>query len=113
MILPLFRDLLEFGLAVTAGFLFLSLTLAIEVGYCLGRLTVFKRSAKSEEASGISTLTAGMVGLLAFTLGLSISFAQNRYEARRGLVLAKENSIGTAWQRMKLIDGVEGPAIAA
>ena len=113
MILPLFRDLLGFGFAVTAAFLFLSLTLAIEIGYRLGRLTVIKRSAKSEEASGISTLTAGMLGLLAFTLSLSISFAQNRYEARRGLVLAEANAIGTAWLRTKLIEGDEGPAIAA
>jgi hypothetical protein len=113
MMLPLFRDLLEFGLALTAAVLFLSLTLAIEVGYRLGRLTVIKRSAKSEEASGISTLTAGMLGLLAFTLSLSISFAQNRYEARRGLVVTEANAIGTAWLRTKLIDGDEGPAIAA
>ncbi len=113
MILPLFRDLLEFGFAVTAAFLFLSLTLAIEVGYRLGRLAVIKRSAKSEDASGVSTLTAGMLGLLAFTLSLSIGFAQNRYEARRGLVLAEANAIGTAWLRTKLIDGDEGPAIAA
>jgi hypothetical protein len=113
MILPLFRDLLEFGLAVTAVFLFLSLTLAIEGGYRLGRLAVIRRSAKSEDASGVSTLTAGMLGLLAFTLSLSIGFAQNRYEARRGLVLAEANAIGTAWLRTKLIDGDEGPAIAA
>jgi hypothetical protein len=113
MILPLFRDLLDFSLAVTAAFLFLSLTVAIEVGYRLGRLIVINRSAKAEEASGISTLTAGMLGLLAFTMSLSISFAQNRYEARRGLVLAEANAIGTAWLRTKLIDGDEGPAIAA
>jgi hypothetical protein len=113
MILPVFRDSLEFGLAATAAFLFLSLTLAMEIGYRVGRLTVANRSAKSEEASGVSTLTAGMLGLLAFTLSLSISFAQNRYEARRGLVLAEANAIGTAWMRTKLIDGDEGPVIAA
>jgi hypothetical protein len=113
MILPLFRDLLDFSLAATAAFLFLSLTVTIEVGYRLGRLIVINRSAKAELASGISTLTAGMLGLLAFTMSLSISFAQNRYEARRGLVLAEANAIGTAWLRTKLIDGDEGPAIAA
>lgn len=112
MILPLFHDLFEAGLGATAAFLFLSLTLAIEVGYRLGRLTFAKRSARSEEASGISTLTAGMVGLLAFTLSLSINFAQNRYEARRGLVLAEANTIRTAWLRTALIDGDEGPAIS-
>ena len=113
MILLLLQTTLQFGLAVTAAFVFLSVTLAGEVGYRLGRRTVIKRSAKSEAASGISTLTAGMLGLLAFTLSLSIGFAQNRYEARRDLVLAEANAIGTAWLRTKLIDGDEGPVIAA
>jgi hypothetical protein len=43
----LLRDLLEFGLAVTGAALFLSLTLAMEVGFRLGRLTVIRRSTKS------------------------------------------------------------------
>jgi hypothetical protein len=54
-----------------------------------------------------------MIGLLTFTLSLSINFAQNRYEMRRGLVLAEANAIGTARLRAKVIDGDEGPAIAA
>jgi hypothetical protein len=53
-----------------------------------------------------------MLGLLAFTLSLSIGFAQSRYEARRELVLGKANAIGTAWLRTELIDGDEGPEIA-
>jgi hypothetical protein len=109
----LLRDLLEFDLAMTGAFLFLSLTLAMEVGYRLGRRTVIKGSTKSEDASGISALTAGMLGLLAFTLSLSIGFAQSQYQARRGLVLAEANAIGTAWLRSTLIDGDEGPQIAA
>ena len=113
MILPLLRDLFELGLIATAAFLFVSLTLATEAGYRLGRLTMSRHSAKGEETSGISTLTAGMVGLLAFTLSLTIGFAQNRYEARRNLVLTEANAIGTAWLRTKLIDGDEGPQIAS
>jgi hypothetical protein len=91
----------------------LSLVLAHEVGYRLEQSAVIKHSVKSVEASGISTLTAGMLGLLAFTMNLSSNFAQDRYEARRSLVLAEANAIGTAWLRTKLIDGDEGPAIAA
>jgi hypothetical protein len=112
MIPPLFDDLLRLGLAATAGFLFLSLTLAMGAGYRLGRLTVVRRSARGVTPSDVSALTAGMLGLLAFTLGLSIGFAQNRYEARRTLVLSEANAIGTAWLRTKLIDGDEGPVIA-
>jgi hypothetical protein len=113
MILPQFRDLLEFGLFTAAAALFLFLTLAMEAGYLVGRRLVIKRLATNQEASSISTLTTGMLGLLAFTLSLSIGFAQNRYEARRDLVLAEANAIGTAWLRTKLIDGDEGPLIAA
>lgn len=112
MIQILFRYLFELGFAVAAAFLFLSLTLAMEVGYLLGRRTVIARLEKSEEPSSVATLTAGMLGLLAFTLSLSIGFAQSRYEARRDLVLAEANAIGTAWLRAALIDGDEGPAIA-
>ena len=113
MMTSLFRGMLGFGLHTTAVVLFLSFTLAVTVGYHLGRWAVIKRPAKSGETSGVSTLTAGMLGLLAFTLSLSINFAQNRYEARRGLVLAEANAIGTAWLRTKLIDGDDGPPIAA
>jgi len=113
MILPFLGDLSELGLAETAGVIFLLLTLAIEIGYRLGRRSVVKFPAKRGEGSGLATLTTGMLGLLAFTLSLSISFAQNRYEARRGLVVAEANAIGTAWLRTQLIDGDEGPMIAA
>jgi hypothetical protein len=113
VILPLFRGLLEFGLPLAAAAMFLLLTLAMEAGYLCGRRAVIKRSAKNEDASSVSTLTAGMLGLLAFTLSLSIGFAQNRYEARRNLVLAEANAIETAWLRTKLIDGNEGSVIAA
>ena len=113
MMTSLYRGMVGFGLHTTAVALFLSLTLAVDVGYRLGRWAVKKQPAKSGETSGVSTLTAGMLGLLAFTLSLSINFAQNRYEARRALVLAEANAIGTAWLRTKLIDGDDGPAIAA
>jgi hypothetical protein len=112
MIPLLFDDLLRLGLAAIGGFLFLSLTLAMGAGYRLGRLTVIRRSAQGVAPSDVSTLTAGMLGLLAFTLSLSIGFAQNRYEARRTLVLSEANAIGTAWLRTKLIDGDDGPVIA-
>jgi hypothetical protein len=112
MILSLLRGLLDVGMAVTAACLFILLALAIELGFRLGQLRVTRRQAKAEDTVGISTLTAGMLGLLAFTLSLSINFAQNRYEARRDLVVAEANGIGTAWLRAKLIDGDESSAIA-
>jgi hypothetical protein len=95
------------------AFLFLSLLLATGVGYHIGWRIRPGRPAPGRDLSAVSTLTAGMIGLLTFTLSLSINFAQNRYETRRQLVLAEANAIGTAWLRTRLIDGDEGPAIAA
>jgi hypothetical protein len=113
MILPSLSSLYGLGRTATGALLFLSLLIASEVGYRVGHLTRRGRSVSANDLSAISTLTAGMIGLLAFTLSLSINFAQNRYETRRGLVLEEANAIETAWLRTKLIDGEEGPAIAA
>jgi hypothetical protein len=113
MSLIFFRYLFELGLVATAAFLFLSLMLASEVGYRLGRRVATVKSTSREDVSDTSTLTTGMIGLLAFTLGLSISYAQNRFEVRRDLVQVEANAIGTAWLRTKLIDNAEGAAIAA
>jgi hypothetical protein len=72
-----------------------------------------RRSAGEQEHIGIGTITAGMLGLLAFTLSLTINIAQNRYEARRGLVLQEANSVQAAWLRSKLIGGERGPPVTA
>lgn len=113
MITMFFRSLFGLGLPATAAFLFLSLMLASEVGYRLGRRLTTVKSTSGEDVAVISTLTAGMIALLAFTLGLSISYAQNRFESRRDLVEVEANAIGTAWLRAALIANGDGHAIAA
>jgi hypothetical protein len=113
MMSALFGDLFNLGLVATAAFLLLSLMLASELGYRLGRHAATVKSATREDVSVTSTLTAGMIGLLAFTLSLSINYAQNRFEVRRDLVQVEANAIRTAWLRTKLIDSAEGPAIGA
>ena len=94
------------GLAI-----FLILTAASEIGYRFGQ----RRGATLADGADhavTATLTSGMVGLLAFILGLTINFAENRYEARRELVVAEANAISTAWQRARLVGGPEGDAIS-
>ncbi|HVE23363.1 MAG TPA: hypothetical protein VNC39_15435 [Acidocella sp.] len=113
MIMMFFQSLFGLGLLATAAFLFLSLILASEVGYRLGRRIATVKSTSGEDVAVTSTLTAGMIALLAFTLGLSISYAQSRFEARRDLVQVEANVIGTAWLRTALIDNADGHAIAA
>ncbi|GBQ79407.1 hypothetical protein AA13595_0017 [Gluconacetobacter johannae DSM 13595] len=112
MILLFFRHLFAQGFVVAGIFLFLSFTLAAEIGYRLGRYVTASKSENSADITISSTLTSGMVGLLAFTLGLSINFAQNRFEARRDLVLAEANAIGTAWLRTQLFDDAAARTLA-
>jgi hypothetical protein len=99
----------ELALAVVV---FIVLTLACEIGFRVGRSRGAKLPEKDRDNSVTATLTAGMLGLLAFILGLTINFAQNRFEARRDLVVVEANTIGTAWLRARLVGGPEGPAIA-
>jgi hypothetical protein len=91
--------------------LLLILGLACEIGFRFGRR---RRASLAEGADHTvtATLTAGMVGLLAFILGLTINFAENRYEARRELVVTEANAIGAAWRRASLVGAPEGEAIS-
>jgi hypothetical protein len=108
----LFLPVIEAGMAVLGAVLFVILVAACEVGFRVGRWRG-GRIAKSEaENSAASILTGGMLALLAFMLGLTVSFAQSRFEARRDLVAVEANAIDTAWLRARLVGGSEGDAMA-
>ena len=107
-----FIPLIEAGVAVLAVAMFLCLTLACEVGFRVGRWRDKTKKLGNAEADLMGALTGGMLALLAFMLGLTINFAQNRFEARRDLVAEEANSISTAWRRASLVGGPDGKAIA-
>ena len=100
------------NLLVLGGLTLALLGVACEAGFRLGGRRVRRRPYREHEREGVGTITASMLGLLSFTLGLTIGYAQNRAEARRGFVVQEANAIGTAWLRAKLVSGEEGPAIA-
>lgn len=113
MLVPLgeiFEWLSWLSLGPLSLFLLGMLLFCCELGFRIGRL-VSRRQGRDAEVPGIGTVTAGMLGLLAFTLGLSISIAQGRFDARRGLVVAEANAIGTAWLRAGLVEGTEGQEV--
>jgi hypothetical protein len=103
--------LIDTNLLLLGAAVLVLLSIANEAGFRLGLWRTSRRPAADRDLAGISTITTGMLGLLAFTLGLTINIAQNRYEARRALVVQEANAIGTAWLRAKLPKGDEGPAI--
>ena len=108
----LFVWLLGLGALALALVLFAILLVASEIGYRFGRGRASRATGAGDNFTVTATLTSGMVGLLAFILGLTINFAQNRYEVRRDLVVAEANALDTAWQRARVIGGPDGDAIA-
>jgi hypothetical protein len=105
--------LIDTSLVLFGGLVLVLLYIANETGFQIGRLRGRRRTPHERDLAGIGTITTGMLGLLAFTLGLTINIAQARFETRRNLVAQEANAIETAWLRAKLIVGDEGPAIGA
>jgi hypothetical protein len=96
---------------------FIGLTLALliaacEAGFRLASSRVRRHPNREHEREVVGTVTASMLGLLSFTLGLTIGYAQDKAETRRGLVVHEAAAITTAWLRAKLVPSEEGPAIA-
>jgi hypothetical protein len=89
--------------------LFLLQAAAREVGYLLGRRRV-RRGGR--EGESVATIVGGMIGLLAFVLALTLSFANERFQERRNGALAEANAIGTAWLRAHTVAHPRGEEIA-
>jgi hypothetical protein len=96
---------------LTLGLVFFALMLAAsEAGFRLGR-----RPGKltSEDAkSQITTVEAGIIGILGLLLGFTMSMAVTRFEVRKQLVLEEAQAIGTAYLRTQLLPATEGKEIA-
>src|SRR5271155_1604478 len=105
------RDIIEFGIGVFGLFVFALLALAGEVGFQIGRLQVRGATLPDSQNAGVSTLTTGMLGFVAFTLAVTIGIAQDRFEGRRHATLDEANTIGTGWLRTGLA-GTLGKPIA-
>lgn len=92
-------------------FVLLLLLLALEIGVQLGQFIARRHAPTDGQKSSVNFATAGMMGLLAFLLGVSLSMASDRYQQRRDSVLAEANAIGTAWLRATVATGAEGEAM--
>ncbi len=108
-----FNWLIETSLVLTWVVMFAITAIAGDLGFRLGRRRADRVKVDDTARSTIGTLVAAMVTLLAFAMGLTISFAQGRFEQRRDLVVQEANAIGTAWLRAGLFDAPHGPALRA
>jgi NADH:ubiquinone oxidoreductase subunit 5 (subunit L)/multisubunit Na+/H+ antiporter MnhA subunit len=105
--------LLSIGSVALAIVIFAMLTTACEIGFFVGRWRSRRAPPDDHDQAMVGTLSAGMLSLLAFILGLSVSYAQGRFEARRDLVVTEANAVGTAWLRARALASPEGDAVAA
>lgn len=102
-------ELADWSELVFAGVLLAGQCLAHEAGVWLGRRNADREGIPPE---GVGVIVGGMLGLLAFVLALTLSFASNRFIERRAGALAEANAIGTAWIRAEAIGHPRGEAIA-
>jgi hypothetical protein len=89
--------------------LFVVQLVAHEIGFWIGRRRAGPGNVTSE---GVGIVVTGLLGLLAFVLALTLSFASDRFTERRAVTLSESNAIGTAWLRAKAIGQPRGDEIA-
>ena len=93
-------------------FAFFALMLAAtEAGFHLGRKSEGSTAEKTK--SQVSTVAAGILGVLGLLLGFTMSMAVSRFEARKQLVLDEANAIGTSCLRTVLLPAPQGPEIGS
>jgi hypothetical protein len=93
-------------------FVFFALMLAAtEAGFHLGRKSEANTPDKTK--SQTSAVEAAILGVLALLLGFTMSMAVSRFEARKQLVLAEANAIGTSCALTDLLPAAEGSEIAS
>lgn len=94
----IFQDQLD---AVPIGGVFLLFAiislLAYEAGFRVGRWWQERTPEETEGPTGV--LVGSLLALMAFLLAISMGMADARFDARRGLVLAEANAIGTTYLR--------------
>lgn len=84
--------------------------LLYEVGFRLGRR---RKARESEDATPISTIMAGVLGLLALMMAFTFNMANARFDARKQSLLNEANAIGTTWLRSRMLPPPHAEAIGA
>ena len=94
----MFQDVVG-GLPMIGVFLLFALSgmLLYELGYLVGR---WYQNRTPEEKEGPTGMIVGSIlALMAFLLAITMGMATDRFDTRRGAVLAEANSIGTTFLR--------------
>jgi hypothetical protein len=94
-----------------SGILFVSMLIAIEAGYRLGRRVELRANESSR--SHVGAILASQLGILALLLGFTFSLALQRFDNRSQAVVEEANSIGTTYLRAQLLQGSIGGEVQA
>jgi len=78
-------------------------SLAIEAGYLLGRRWLKRASEEEQSRNPAAAIHGSILALLSFLLAFTFGLAANRWDARRNLVLAEANSIGTCFLMAEML----------
>jgi hypothetical protein len=104
------REILYVAHAAVLGLAFLALMLAVsEAGFRLGMRP--NQQTRENAKSQISSIEAGILGVLGLLLAFTMSMAVTRFELRKQLVLEEANAIRTAHLRTQLLPPAEGQEI--
>jgi hypothetical protein len=95
----------EVNTALIATLLFVSMAVAMEVGYRIGLGR--KVSANEDRKTHINAIQSSILGILALLLGFTFSLSLQRYDSRSEAVVNEANAIGTAWLRAQLLPVAE------
>jgi len=113
MLFALLTDAVRIDMRLFGLVLFLLLLVATEIGIFVGGWVARRRPIGEPEKTATGFVAAGMLGLLAFLLGVTLSISSSRFEARRQSVLAEANAIGTSWLRIQTVAGEEARPLRA
>lgn len=111
--MSLLRDIAEAGLVLFGATMLALQFAALAIGNWVGRRRARQVAAgDSDPVEGIGIVVGGLLGLLAFTLSISIGIADKRYDDRRRAALDEANAIGTAWLRAEALGHPRGGEVA-
>ncbi|MEO8507378.1 MAG: DUF4239 domain-containing protein [Betaproteobacteria bacterium] len=89
-----------FDSILLASLLFIAILVCVEIGYRMGN-----RSHRSGDpkAIGGGVIDGAIFALLGLLVAFTFSGAAERFDKRRGLIVAEANAIGTAYMRLSLL----------
>lgn len=103
------RDLAGWSTLAVAAILLIVQLAAHEIGYRFGS---GRKTGVPGQAENVGVVVAGMMGLLAFVLALTLSYSTARFNERREGTLNEANAIGTAWLRATAIGSSQAVDVA-